>query len=186
MPRLLRESSWEDVAPFVRLVPQYRSLQAIALSVIATHEIRSLAKFVGLERLAFAEALYDQMMHEGILPFRPILAEVGGLVRLVVPPVVEIHQGIPILVDGTHRIWTARKNGLHEVSVVSISGVGLPLPSRIVAWEDVIERSDSYTTEENLVDFQRALFRPVTTTFNGSATILNDDRYSPILPEEMP
>jgi len=186
MPRLLHEASWKDVEPLVRLIPQYRSLQAVTLSVITTNKIRSLAKYVGLERLDFAASLYNQMTQAGIPPFRPIVAKVGSLVRLVVPPMVEIHQGIPVLVDGTHRIWTARKDSLPEVSVISIGGVGLPLPSRTVAWEDVIERSDRYTTEENLVDFQRALFRPVTTTFNGPATILGGYSCLQIPPEETP
>jgi hypothetical protein len=174
IPRLLREASWEEVEPLVRLVPQYRVLQGVVLSVIATQEIQSLAKFVGRERSAFADSLCDQMIRAGITPFLPIVAEVGQLIRLVVPPVVEMHQGLPVLVDGTHRIWAARRRGLPEVFVVLIGGIDLPLPSRVVSWESVTERSEPYTTEENLVDFQRALFRPTTTTFNGPATLLGE------------
>jgi hypothetical protein len=170
-PRLLFPVSWEATLAIVRLVPHYASHASITLSSIQTFEIQSLARFVRQQRLDFAASLLEQMSSAGIPPFMPVAIRWGTIRRIVVPPVVESHLGRFFLMDGSHRIWLARHSRLRSISVVRVDGLDVPLPSRPVPWDEVRIRHDHYSTEENLVDFDRSLFRPVTTTFNGPKTL---------------
>lgn len=169
---ILREGTWTETDRRIRLIPQYRCLRDIELARVQTESILSLAQFINTRRLSFAEALAAKVVAAGIPLFRPVVVRIGDLTRLVIPPVVEEHEGQLVLFDGTHRVWVARYKGMPNIDVVVVRGVGLPLPSKPVSWERVTQRDDKYTTEENLVAFDRTLFRPVTTTFNGPDTLL--------------
>jgi len=172
-PRLVRALDWKAAEPYVRLVPQYARLPGIELTTIPTHRIESLASYVRVSRLFFARALLEQMRARQLPLYAPVIIEYDARKRIVIPPVVEKHGDRFILFDGTHRIWAAREVGIQELSVVCVGEVGLPLPSIPVPWERVRVREDYYSTEENLVNFNRALFRPVTTTFNGDSTYIS-------------
>ena len=173
--KLLREGTWAETDQRVRSIPQYTFLCDIRLARVQTDSILSLAQFINTRRLLFAEALSAKILTAGIPLFRPVVVRVGHLTRLVVPPVVEEHEGQLVLVDGTHRVWLARYKALPNIEIVVVRGVELPLPSKLVSWERITQRDDKYTTEENLVAFDRTLFRPVTTTFNGPDTLLHED-----------
>lgn len=51
---------------------------------------------------------------------------------------------------------------------VPMHSIELPLPSTPLCWVDVSLRTEPYTTEDNLVQFDRSLFRPVTVVMNSS------------------
>src|SRR4051812_22818105 len=117
-PILLREATWAETQDKVRLIPQYATLLNIRLTLVRTDAILSLAQFVNSGRLAFTEALYTQMIETGLPLFKPIVVRVGPLTRLVVPPVVEDHDGRLVLVDGTHRVWFARGRLMPTIEIV--------------------------------------------------------------------
>jgi len=173
-PKLISTISWGETISLVRLVPQYATLTSIALEKIPIGVIESTARFVRSVRLAFADAVVRQMEEAEIEPFCPVIVRCSQGRRIVVPPVVEEHHERFFLLDGTHRIWVARQFGLTAVHVVRISGLDLALPSKVVPWKEMMLREDHYTAEENLIDLDRSLFRPITTTFNGPKTLLAD------------
>jgi len=171
-PQLLYPVTWPVAESLVRLIPQYRNIDSIELTRVQLVRIKSLARFVRSTRLQFAEAVINQMQAEAVELFRPIAIIHDGKKRVVMPPVVEAHGDSYILMDGTHRIWLARKALMESVYVIRVNDVKLALPSEPFPWQGVTEREDYYTTEENLVNLDRSLFRPVTTTFNGPQTLL--------------
>lgn len=173
-PKLLKAVSWETTIDLIRLVPQYATLTGIHLTQLPLSVIESTARFVRSPRLNFAFAILHQMLNSHIEPFCPIIVRCSQGKRIVVPPVVEEHDGRFFLLDGTHRIWIARQLGLTNVLIIQISGLDLPLPSKPFLWENMTIREDHYTTEENLIDLDRSLFRPITTTFNGPQTLVLD------------
>ncbi len=58
----------------------------------------------------------------------------------VAPPVIEISDGVPAIVDGLHRCALARRLG-EQISVIFVDGVNpqYPLISTPVNWEEVVE-----------------------------------------------
>ena len=174
-PKLIRAASWETTIELIRLVPQYATLAGIHLTSLPVSLIESTARFVRATRLNFASTILKEMLNSHIEPFRPVIVTCSQGKRIVVPPIVEEHAGRFFLLDGTHRIWTARQFRLTSVRVIHISGLDLPLPSKPFPWEDMKIREEHYTTEENLIDFDRSLFRPTTTTFNGPQTLVLDE-----------
>ncbi len=177
---VIRPISWAAAECYVRLVPQYSDLQNIRLATLSIDSIESLALFVRNCRLSFAISLLQQMLVRGFKVYEPVLIDLNGQRRVVVPPVVENHRNRFVLFDGTHRVWAARRIGMDKLTVVCITDIPLPLPATPIPWEQVCLREDHYTTEENLKDFDRSLFRPVTTIFNGEATcIASEDKHEP-------
>lgn len=171
-PRLLRSMPWGATERYLRLVPQYSKLQDIRPVTLAIDQIESLARYVRHYRLAFAHSIFTQMLERNYELYESVVIELADHKRFVVPPVVEKHDERYILFDGTHRIWVAREYGVPCLQVVCVFNIDLSLPCETVPWEHVTTREDYYTTEENLVNLDRKLFRPVTTTFNGPSTIL--------------
>jgi hypothetical protein len=161
------------VERLLRLIPQYPSSCRFRLSAVHIGCIHSTARFVNASRLARTEATVDSMLAHQIRPFDPLLLQSGGRTRLVVPPVVELHESELYLLDGTHRIWVARQRAISPVVVVVVAGVQVPLPSRPVCWSDMKVRCDHYTTEDNLVQFDRSHFRPLTTSFNSDLCFID-------------
>lgn len=174
IPTLIKRASWESTLRMVRLIPHYEALPGIRLTEIPLSAIESTARFVRSIRVDFACAVLSQMLKTGIQPFCPVIIRFSEGYRIVVPPVVEEHDDRFFLLDGTHRIWAARQSGLSHVRVTHISGLELPLPSKPFPWEEMRIREHHYTTEENLIDLDRSLFRPTTTTFNGPKTLVDE------------
>jgi hypothetical protein len=164
-------ASWDNVLRLLRLIPQYDHT-TIGLVSVQTAKIISTARYVRDTRLARARTILQQLLSNQIAPFQPVILHSEGRRRLVVPPVTEVHDSCLYLMDGTHRIWAARERGLPSVIVVMVSNVNVPLPSEPVAWRDMSVRNEHYTTEENLINFNRSLFRPLTTTFNSNVCFL--------------
>lgn len=55
---------------------------------------------------------------------------------MIAPPVIEMSDGVPTIVDGIHRFYLARQLGF-DVRCVFINGASLPLISYPVEWQDV-------------------------------------------------
>ncbi len=110
--------------------------------------VKPTAKYVLRSNLAMIEALDKELSSQGIDIFN-----LKGVVKIddnnyICPPILEVwkeepYNGIPVIVDGAHRLYIARKRGI-EVNCVVISGnissilPVLPLPG----WHEVIERDE--------------------------------------------
>lgn len=96
------------------------------------------AKYVLLDNLSRIANFYSE--------FHPFGVDILNLTRIVHlpgivigPPIVEISDGVPAIVDGIHRCWFARENGLPiTVVLVENSDPEYPLISFPVTWGDVL------------------------------------------------
>lgn len=117
----------------------------IKLVRIKPAEVLPTAKYVLRSHLVALEALDEELSNEGINIY-----ELDGVVRMnngnfICPPILEIwneppYNGIPVIVDGAHRLYLAMKKGI-EVNCVVISGnISSMLPVLPLAgWDEVVE-----------------------------------------------
>jgi hypothetical protein len=99
-----------------------------------------LSKYVLEEQLQQVRALRNVLNESGVDLFNlecGIAWPFDEDPRAIAPPVVEQWDEALLLVDGLHRVWTAREQGLSEVTCVVISGVTLPLVPLPSAWTDI-------------------------------------------------
>jgi hypothetical protein len=66
------------------------------------------------------------------------ILEYNGII--IAPPVVELSDGVPAIVDGIHRFYLAKQLGV-PVKAIYIEGATLPLISYPVSW-DVVKEYD--------------------------------------------
>lgn len=71
-----------------------------------------------------------QSTGEDILHLRSILEHDNGIIA---PPIVELSDGVPAIVDGIHRIYHALYNG-ETVNCIYIEGANAPIISIPVEW----------------------------------------------------
>lgn len=111
-------------------------------------EVRPTAKYVLRSNLATIEALDKELSTQGIDIFN-----LKGVVKLdennyICPPILEVweeepYNGIPVIVDGAHRLYIARKRGI-KVNCVVVSGkISSMLPVLPLAgWQEVFEKDE--------------------------------------------
>jgi len=93
-----------------------------------------------------------QKYHDTLRLFGSLMLKNAGVTTGMMPPIVEDDYEMgPSLLDGTHRVWLAKKLGMKSLSVLHISGVSpetpmIPLPNQ---WHEVVEY-DELPTDKNL------------------------------------
>lgn len=78
------------------------------------------------------------------------------------PPLVELHEGRPVIMDGIHRNWISKQTGGISPFEIIISDISVPFPCGIHPWEDL--RVISLTEKpkdihERYFDLTKSLFR---------------------------
>ncbi len=95
--------------------------------------------------IKFQEQLRQELLnkyHDTLRLFGGLMLKSAGVEIGMMPPVVEDDYEMgPSLLDGTHRVWLARKLGMKSLSVLHISNVcpGTPMISTPNQWHEVIE-----------------------------------------------
>ena len=100
-----------------------------------------LSKYVLTEQLQFVSSLRRLLEDSGLDLFAlpsGIMWPDGRDGRALAAPVVEFWPGEGLLlVDGIHRIWSAREQGRTQATCAVVSGVTVPLVPLPVSWDDV-------------------------------------------------
>lgn len=147
--------------------PLYRDAE-IVIRELNTDEIHPSALYLLKGNMEFVEKMYHDLLKSGIdiLDLDQVVESDGYIVG---PPLVEVWDGVNIIVDGAHRIALARKLG-KKIKTIVVSGVkeSRPLFSFPVEWDEVITyevkpekaellrklRIDNYDTETKLNCFR--------------------------------
>lgn len=114
---------------------------AVSLEVIEIKELRPLSRYVLADRLEAVRKLQEHLAGNGVDIFdlpHGLVWPFGATASPLAQPVIEIwpNEGT-LLVDGLHRVWTAREQGRKEVRCIVIRNVRLPLVPLPVSWEDI-------------------------------------------------
>ena len=145
----LRECIWLNTDNDSRyLLPKPYEYSEIRQKSFNPSRVVPTAKYVLRYNLATIEALNQELEAEGIDLFNLV-----GVVKIdeynyICPPILEVWEeepfnGVPVIVDGAHRLYIARKRGI-KVNCVVISGnISSMLPVLPLAgWEEVIEQDN--------------------------------------------
>ena len=113
----------------------------IKLEHIEIGQIKPLAKYVLQEHLDRVANLQEKLTTVFTDLFDLTVGMVwpdGPTAPPLIPPVIEFwpDEGY-LLVDGLHRVWSARKQGRTEVYCVVLRGVDIPLVPRPLNWENI-------------------------------------------------
>lgn len=115
----------------------------LSLQTVCPEEVLPLAMYALLPQITFITSLYEKLKQSqiDILDFDSQITSVDyswGKQGRLAPPLIEIHDGRMLLVDGLHRVYLAKLLGLGTISVVIADGVKTSLPCLPVTWDDVI------------------------------------------------
>ncbi len=127
----------------------------ITQELIDPEKILPTAKYVLRSHLDIIEALDIELSSQGINIFN-----LRGIAKidennLICPPILEVweespYNGIPVVVDGAHRLYIARKRGI-KINCVIISGqISSMLPVLpLTGWQEVMERDEVPSDKRN-------------------------------------
>jgi hypothetical protein len=128
------------------LLPKPYEYANISQRLFDPSEVLPTAKYVLRKNLAAIEALDRELLKEGIDIFN-----LTGVIKIddnncICPPILETwpqepYNGRPVIVDGAHRFWIARRRG-RKINSVEISGkISSDLPVLpLGGWHEVVER----------------------------------------------
>ncbi len=160
----LRPAAWAEIEHKVRALPEYADPEAVSLQpqALAPAALRPLCLRGRTHRLAAVEELIAAYRRYEIELFRGVWASpAGGREVLVPPPIVELHEGRPVLIDGLHRVYCALCLGVEAVWVVVIAGKLPALPAEVLQWAEVEITAWRTHRREKFRGFNRATFRHV-------------------------
>ncbi len=113
----------------------------ITLEHVEIASLLPLSKYVLTEQLEFVSTLQQSLQNAGLDIYElrsGIMWPDGRDGRALAAPIVEFWPGEGLLlVDGIHRIWSAREQGRTEVICAVVRKVTVPLVPFPVLWEDV-------------------------------------------------
>lgn len=104
---------------------------------------------------------------------------IGSDRHTVGPPVVEVtDDGQNLLVDGAHRVWTARSEGVTEINCVTIRQVSLPLVTLPCDWKEVVSYAPgSVPAEEDKRHFRYQHPDEVRREYSGNSELVTDENF---------
>lgn len=166
-PRL--ESLEEDqlVRALTENVPQYDGLAA-SIETVSVDEIVPLTRHLERFKLFRSSGLEAIRTRHGV----PRAALIVGSPWPITPPVVERRaDGSLVVVDGTHRVYTARELGDSAVEAVVVDGCDAPLPAEPAAgWQLVSVYNTKLPRERRYDDYRPSEFREIRAAFETLAT----------------
>ncbi|MCJ7805109.1 hypothetical protein MUP46_00500 [Patescibacteria group bacterium] len=142
----LRECIYLNCDSGINYLPKPYEYADIQQARIDPSEVKPTAKYVLRSNLATIEALDKELSTQGIDIFN-----LHGVIKIddnnyICPPILEVwkekpYNGIPVIVDGLHRLYIARKRGI-EINCVLISGeISSMLPVLpLTGWHEVVEQ----------------------------------------------
>lgn len=113
----------------------------ISLRYFYADEVYPTALYVLRPHLQAVACIGQELAQAGINIFDlDEVIEYNGI--LIAPPIVELSDGVPAIVDGIHRFYLAKQLGL-PVKAIYVEGAKLPLISYPVTWEQVQEYDEA-------------------------------------------
>lgn len=131
-------------------IPLYESAK-ISIRQFDPNDLYPTAKYVLTSNLEFINSMRNEILATDNVDIFMLDQIFVNLIYVVAPPVVEISDDMPAIVDGFHRCTLARKLG-KPISVIFVDGVDskYPIISTPVGWDEVVEYSQKPEVAELL------------------------------------
>lgn len=120
-------------------IPLYKDAK-ISIETFSPNDLYPTAKYVLTANLKFVSAMRDELLNSDGVDILDLDRIWANHTYIVAPPVVEMSDGVPAIVDGLHRCFLARHLG-KRISVIFVNGVdpNYPIISTPVSWNEVVE-----------------------------------------------
>lgn len=139
------------------------------IAEIQVKSIVPLCKHVYEPRLTFAKHLIELYSISSIDLFEPCeYYNSIGEKRVIAPPVIEQRNGINVLCDGMHRIYSIIDNHEMNINVLIASNYELPLPGELNIWDNVKLVPKQLPAECNFINFRKEGLTRYSRFFNGN------------------
>lgn len=123
---------------------------------VEVDSIVPLCRYVFNERLTFARQLVELYETSSIALFEPCIRyDSFGRKSIIAPPVIEQRDGVNILCDGMHRVYSVIRDDLKNIKVLLVKNHTLPLPGELNSWENVCLMPEQLPVETNFINFKR-------------------------------
>ena len=145
---------------------------------IPTKSIVPLCKYVYESRLIFAQQLVALYEATSIGLFAPcVFTNSLGHKSVIAPPVIEQREGINVLCDGMHRIYSVVNSSRRYIIALVAYDYGLPLPGKLNCWRNVRIMPEQLPVESNFIDFD-------VNGLTGYTFFFNSEYYTDLLSTE--
>jgi hypothetical protein len=150
--KMLREGVDQYTTDIVDLTPD----------VIPTKDLFLLSRYARSSKYAQIQKLYLEYQRNGVDAFGPMAVKLcDGSDSIVTPPIVEIHDVGPVVIEGTTRATFCRDRGLNKYFCIKVDGVGENLPGTPSPIADVTITQRSLPPGERMREFEYGRFRHI-------------------------
>lgn len=165
-PRFTQIPPHKIIAALQANVQDYASAM-IELATVPVSTLKPLAKFLErfkLLRLSELAVLTDR--HGVGLP-----TAIQGSPRAIIHPVVELTpKGDLVIIDGTHRVYSAFSRNLETIEVFLVKNASTPPPATpIFNWDGVKVTTEKHPRNLRYADYCQERFRPIRTAVSALA-----------------
>ena len=141
----------------IQQIPQYTYASSIEMITVEVDKLKPLCLFVRNYRLKPASDLINAYTKQDIPLFEPVKTGV----RIINPPIIELHDNMFVIIDGLHRINYLRQIQVKSAIVMIVYGVNVPLPADILNWDEVQHTNEKLSRKEKFRNLKVEYFRPI-------------------------
>lgn len=162
-------ASSDVIAALRTYVRQYKTLR-IQLEDVDLNILRPATRSLELFKLFRIHQFAALRMRRELPEFCRVL---GSPWPLISPPVVErLPDGSLVIVDGTHRSYSARARGENTIRAIVVDNPNFDLPSQPAqGWREVDILPEKLPREQRYNRFDPALFRPIRAAYESLAQL---------------
>jgi len=151
---------WNLVLETVRRVPHYSGQVSIEKQWINPALSRPICLFVRTYRLSEVKQLVASYAEYQIPLFESAwLSKDDAPRRMLLPPILEVHQDQCVVIDGHHRIYEAIQQHQSAILVLIIKGQLDKLPADVLSWDEVAITNQRLPRELKFRNFRSSNFR---------------------------
>jgi len=151
------------IAALQQGVPQYRGLK-ISIERVQTEKVMPLSCYMESFKLARVAELEKILSDVGL----ENAARLQGSPWPITPPVIEqLRDGSLIVIDGTHRIYHALRNGQQQIRVILVENSERSLPAKpLDSWNRVQIMPMPVRRDQRYRNYNEGEFRPIRNAFS--------------------
>lgn len=145
-------------------VPHYNHLQIsdIKIQTIQIHNLWSPCRFVKESKIARTKHLIDAYETQGMQFFEAVKYYSSHHQSVLLPPIIENHNGKYVVVDGMHRLYCHFVcRGYADAICLVIQNAKHDLPGKCISFDQVSIIPRKVSRKESFIDYQPELFRNI-------------------------
>lgn len=158
-PQIIYEGDWFNVERELRLVKQYQTAK-ISFRSVKVANVRPLHRFIDLHEFERIQTLARTLNTHNIPLWRTVTVVSSRGQKTICPPVIEVHNGQWIVIDGLSRVYFARQKKMSEVFACVVEDVSEPLIGAPWTWDKIqLVTSSDYVRSDNFQNLDEQYWR---------------------------